>query len=219
MTLYAAFFAQIILIYFISQWTIQHIFKALFRATKSTSVSAYILAIVYFPGTLLHELSHFAAAIALLLNVGDIDLLPVVKKMDNGHQYLKLGSVTFEHKDYLRSMLVGIAPFFVGLGFFFFMFCYDIFPSDTLWVNILSVYLLYSVSSSMFSSKKDLEGAIIIIPLVILIISMLIGFHIDVSKIFFSDTALAIMGKLNLYLLVATVGNSLVFILLKLLRV
>ena len=139
--------------------------------------------------------------------------------MDNGHQYLKLGSVTFEHKDYLRSMLVGIAPFFVGLGFFFFMFGYDIFPSDTLWVNILSVYLLYSVSSSMFSSKKDLEGAIIIIPLVILIISMLIGFHIDVSKIFFSDTALAIMGKLNLYLLVATVGNSLVFILLKLLRV
>jgi len=99
------------------------------------------------------------------------------------------------------------------------MFGYDIFPSDTLWVNILSVYLLYSVSSSMFSSKKDLEGAIIIIPLVILIISMLIGFHIDVSKIFFSDTALAIMGKLNLYLLVATVGNSLVFILLKLLRV
>ena len=218
MILYLAFFTQIILIYIISQWTIQHIFRALYKATKSTSVSSYILALVYFPGTFLHEISHFIAALGLLLNVGDIDLLPSVKKTDHGY-YVKLGSVQFEHKDYVRSMLVGVAPFFVGLAFFFFMFEYDIFPNENVWITILSVYLLFSVSSSMFSSKKDLEGAIIIIPLIILIISMLIGFNVDVPKIFLSETALSIIRKLNLYLLVATVGNGLMFFILRLLRV
>ncbi|HJZ23441.1 hypothetical protein A3H80_01475 [Candidatus Roizmanbacteria bacterium RIFCSPLOWO2_02_FULL_37_19] len=219
MILYVAFFAQIILIYFISQWTIQHLFRALYRITKSTFVSSYILALLYFPGTLLHELSHFITAVALLLNVKEMDLIPVVKKSDDDKRYVKLGSVVFEQKDYFRSMLVGIAPFFVGLGFFFFMFEYDIFPNENIWINVLSLYLLFSVSSSMFSSKKDLEGTIIIVPLIILIFSILVGFNIDITRIFLSETTLEIMRRLNMYLLIATGGNSLIYVILRLFRI
>ena len=217
--LYLLFFAQIIIIYLVSQKTIQKIFTAFFRVIRSSRVSGYIVALLFLPGTALHELSHFLMAVALLLNVKELNLIPKTTKEEHGGYYIKLGSVTYEQKDFFRSILVGVAPFFTGLGFLFFIFNGNFFPHTDWKINIIIVYLLYSTTSSMFSSRKDLEGAIILVPLFILIFSLLIGFKIDLQNLFFSEKALDFMQKMNLYLAWATIGNTLVYTLLRLVKI
>ena len=64
------------------------------------------MALLYFPGTAVHEMSHLVMAMILNLKVRDISLLPKIRG-----NTIKLGTVTYEKKDVVRGLIVGIAPF------------------------------------------------------------------------------------------------------------
>lgn len=116
-----------------------------------------IISLLFFPGTVVHELAHAITAVCLLLPVRSIHLIP-----EWDHKSIHLGHVTYEKRGLWRSIIVGLAPLPFGMV--------------ALWVVLqwhlpvwLTGYLMFVISSTMFSSKSDLVDAIYIIPLVIVL--------------------------------------------------
>lgn len=162
---------QLILLFFLVQRSITAIYTALLRVTRSQSASNIGLALLFFPGTVLHELAHFFAAIALFLKVREIHLLP-----EWDHQSIKLGHVTYVRADVFRGMLVGIAPLFAGLLFFWGLYSWNVLPPSSIGLGILLGYIIFTVSSTMFSSKQDLVDLVYVLPFLIVVGVLLLLF-------------------------------------------
>jgi hypothetical protein len=89
--------------------------------------------------------------------VGEIEFMP---KVEGDH--VKLGSVQIAHSDPLRRFLIGAAPFVIGtlilLGILFYTVQNHFFGNYFL--IFLVGYLVFEIGNTMFSSKKDMEGAL-----------------------------------------------------------
>jgi hypothetical protein len=70
----------------------------------------------------------------------------------------------------LRGILVGIAPFFGALFLFFGLSFFSLFPNKNLGLNIALIYLIFTVSSLMFSSKQDLVDIGYLIPFILFLL-------------------------------------------------
>jgi hypothetical protein len=147
-------FIQSTTIFFLSRQNIKQFFF-LFKKILSHQKISYqktiykTISLFFLPGTIIHEFSHFFAAIVLFLPVKDIQIFP---KFEDGQ--IKLGHVLYIKKDFLRGILVGIAPFFGALLFFFGLSFFNLFPNKNLGLNIALIYLIFTVSSLMFSSNR-----------------------------------------------------------------
>ncbi len=197
----AFFLFQIVLIYFISRQLINELFYSLNSFIGNKKIVYNLIAVFFLPGTVIHEISHFFAAVILLLRVRSVSILPEWKG-----NYLKLGSVVYEKKDIFRSILVGISPLFGGLAFFWFLAAFKIFPQNSLGINILLGYLIFSVASNMFSSAKDLQDLIFIIPFGLIAAAIIYIFNIRVELVFtasFWQNIINIFQKINNYLLIS----------------
>jgi hypothetical protein len=126
-------------------------FRLLQRVFKNTWLVNSCIALIYFPGTVVHELSHFIAAIVAFLKVRDLHVLP-----EWDHKSIKLGHVTYEKADPIRGILVGISPLFGATLLFWALYQFEVFPHESIVISIAVGYLVFSVSSTMFSSKQDL---------------------------------------------------------------
>lgn len=155
-----AFVVQLIALYFITLKTINNLFYLFHAIFRSEKIVFSLIALLFLPGTILHELSHFFMAMILFLNVRDIHIFP---KWEGNH--IRLGYVLYEKQDVLRSIIVGIAPVIVGLLFFWWMSALDPFQNTNIFFRAFLVYVIFIISSTMFSSKQDLVDIIYIIPL------------------------------------------------------
>lgn len=195
------FITQILLLYLITQATLRRLFAYLSSLTKSKKLIFVIISVIYFPGTLLHEIAHFTMAIVLLLRVKEIQIFPKITE-DNT---LKLGHVLFEKRGAIRGVLVGIAPFFLGIAFFWSLAYFKLFPNPSFLMNILIGYLIFTVSSTMFSSKKDLIDILYAIPLAIMIVGIVYIFDLTIV---FEQT----LKTVNLYLFFPLLINFFIWI-------
>jgi hypothetical protein len=81
--------------------------------TRNPGVTQVIFALLFFPGVLLHELSHFIMAKLLGVRTGHFSLIP--QPMPNGR--LRLGYVETTSGGVIRDALVGFAPLVTGCLF------------------------------------------------------------------------------------------------------
>lgn len=186
-------------LYFISRQTTNQIFYALRLFIKNEKSIFAIISFIFFPGTIIHEMSHFFMAIILMLKVRGITIFPT---WEDG--YIKLGSVVYEKGDYVRGVLVGIAPIIVGLLFFWWISAVNIFPSNNVSLTILLGYLIFAVSSTMFSSKQDLVDLIFLIPFIVLGFIIIYIFNIKIQIPFNESMAKYVVEHIktvNIYLL------------------
>jgi hypothetical protein len=95
---------------FAQRWLHQEIQLVFYLITRSQAVALTLFAILFFPGVLLHELSHYIMARILGVRTGRFSLLPHL--MENGK--LRLGFVETEQTDVVRDALVGTAPLITG---------------------------------------------------------------------------------------------------------
>ena len=146
-------------------------------------MSINLLSFVFLPGIIIHELSHLLAAAILFVPVGDMEFTP--QKSDNG---VKLGSIEIAKTDPIRRSLIGFAPVFVGLmlvvgSVYLFSSNLSFFQNKDLYIYVIVililVYLLFAVSNTMFSSSRDMEGAveILITLLIIFGAAYILGFR------------------------------------------
>ncbi|HUD44069.1 MAG TPA: M50 family metallopeptidase [Patescibacteria group bacterium] len=125
-----------------------------------------IIAIIFLPGTLIHELSHLLIAGLLGVQTGDLTVFPKLQG-----NTIRMGSVQVAKVDHLRQLFIGLAPVLSGLVILFisFHFFFQQLNSLSYWIICIFVYLLFVITNSMFSSKKDVEGAGLLVILSVLI--------------------------------------------------
>jgi hypothetical protein len=78
--------------------------------TGRIDLSIVLFAVVFFPGVLLHEGSHFIAARLLRVHTGRFSLIP--RPLPDGR--LQMGYVETAPSDWMRDTLIGAAPLITG---------------------------------------------------------------------------------------------------------
>lgn len=150
-------FLEIILLFLLSRATTTELSILFYSITKSEKATISLMALVFLPGTIIHEFSHAIMARLLFVPVGKMELMP----HSTGNS-LKLGSVQVGKTDYMRNFFIGAAPFFVGVTLILFILFFAIQNSlfSLWWAALLIVYSVFVIANTMFSSKKDMEGAV-----------------------------------------------------------
>ncbi len=138
--------------------------------TRRSDIALTIFAILFFPGVLLHESSHWLMARVLRVKTGRFSLIP--KPLANGR--LRLGYVETATPDIIRDALIGVAPLLAGGAFVIFAGVFQL-NLAVFWENLqedinnirllkalfnqpdfwLWFYLVVTVSSTMLPSAAD----------------------------------------------------------------
>lgn len=92
------------------RWIEAHVHGVAYLATGHPTVATWVFFLVFLPGTLVHELSHWLVAKGLGVRTGRIVIWPQAKK--DGSVWL--GAVQVARSDPLRSSLIGLAPLISG---------------------------------------------------------------------------------------------------------
>lgn len=143
-----------------------------FLITRNKPLTIALFSLLFLPGVLLHEASHYLTAKILGVRTGRFTVIPQAVK-EGG---LILGSVEVEKTDILRDSLIGLAPILAGTLFIAYAAVAQL-QLDTLW-NVLKngqlnlfllglgllpnvpdfylwFYLTFAVSSTMLPSESD----------------------------------------------------------------
>lgn len=192
-------------LYILSRRLSQNLFIAVFLLTKSRPIAISFLSLLFFPGTVIHELAHLFTAEILGVRTSGLTLVPEsIEQKD-----VRTGSVSIAQSDPVRRALIGIAPVFAGLGVLggLMYFIPDIweqvqlditngilFTSYSVYVLMLMIYALFAVSNTMFSSSEDMEG---FWPVVGVIALLLASTYIAGIRIHLTETTL---GNITVFL-------------------
>ena len=169
------FILALVCLYILSQAFLQRLYEVLVKLTRSHKKAIYTIAAIFLPGTFVHEISHFMAALFLLVPVGELRLFPEIQERG-----VNLGSVQIGKTDVLRQAIIGIAPFLVGTGIMLALIWHGITTHalyQPLYVAV-TLYVIFQLSHTMFSSKRDLRAVIELGILIIVIVSLLLIFNI-----------------------------------------
>lgn len=183
MEFFVFFAIELFLLYFLSRRLMKLLHLHTAKATKNRTFAVYVLAILFLPGTLFHELAHYISAIFLGVPVGAVHLWPKIQ----GNE-VTLGSVEIAKTDPIRRFLIGIAPFLVGIATIIALIH---FGKDTQFVSEVAKtailgFAIFEIANSMFASDKDMEGSLaLLLTLGILLITFfVIGVRFSVSFTF-----------------------------------
>ena len=140
--------------------------------TRRVEIVTVLFSLLFLPGVIVHELSHFIVAQMVGVRTGRFSLLP--RNLGNGK--LQLGYVETSSSDILRDSTIGAAPLLFGgiiifliakfrLGFGDLTSVLDLFGSGfspEMIVNLIRVpdfwlwfYLMFAVCSTMLPSASD----------------------------------------------------------------
>ncbi len=172
--------------------------------TRRVEIALALFSLLFFPGVLLHEASHYIVAALLGVRVGRFSLIPKVvasrepRSGFRGPARLQLGYVETTPTDIFRDALIGAAPFVFG-GLFVTYAGLARLNLDTLWLSLMNggpqawlagfdvlftrpdfwlwFYLTFVVSSTMLPSASDRRAwlPLSMILGLLFVISLLVG--------------------------------------------
>jgi hypothetical protein len=140
--------------------------------SRSPEFSITMFSIIFLPGVLLHEFSHYLTAVILGVQTAHFSLVPQL--LPNGR--LQLGYVETMRSDYFRDSLIGAAPLIAGGSVVAYLAVtrLDLIPLwetfrngqfNLFWLGLtllpktqdfpLWFYLLFTISSTMLPSQSD----------------------------------------------------------------
>ena len=163
--------------------------------TRRIDIVTVLFSILFLPGVILHEFSHFVVARLVGVRTGKFSVIP--RNLGNGK--LQLGFVETAASDVFRDSLIGAAPLLLAsfiiiyiaqakLGFRSFVYVPGSMNIEIIFdfgINMLDVpdfwlwfYLLFTISSTMLPSASDrrawlpLAGIVVLIGLIGLIMGI-----------------------------------------------
>lgn len=182
MLYFFSFLILFFILFFLSRKLTRSISFILFKLTKNQELSIKIFHFLFFPGVLIHELSHLISAEVMFVRTHGLRLMPE----RNGDE-LVMGSVQIEKTDPIRRALIGFAPVLVGFTFItvgIYFLLSDKSPFE-MWINYFLIFLLvFEIGNTMFSSKRDLEGTIELLIFFTLVIGTCFIFGVSFQPVF-----------------------------------
>ena len=143
-----------------------------FLISRRIDLALAFFSILFLPGVLLHELSHYFSARLLGVSTGRISIIP--QSLPDGR--LRMGYVETAATDFLRDALIGVAPLIAGSIFVAYAGLVHL-EFGTIWQQLslgdvtsiiptisqvtdqpdfwIWFYLIFVVSSTMFPSETD----------------------------------------------------------------
>jgi hypothetical protein len=189
---------ELTVLWLISRRLTQNLYISSFLLTKSREISIGFLSLLFFPGTVIHELAHMFVAEILQVHTSGLTLVPEGLEQTQ----VRTGSVSIAQSDPIRRAVIGIAPVFVGLGMLGLISYYlptlwqqvtvdsangILFSTASIYLLFLALYSLFAVSNTMFSSPEDMEG---FWPVAIVLILIFAALYIVGIRISLTDTVL-----------------------------
>lgn len=216
-------FLELTLLFFLSRQLLKALGTLLVRITKNKKLAGEILTIVFLPGTVVHELSHFLLATLLLVPTGRLHFSPLQEE-----ERIKLATMEVAKTDPLRRALIGLAPLLVGLGasvlaiVWFYKTHQSLIESSPL--GLLSLketyllgFVLFQVTNTMYASQEDLEG-LLALGAAFILLAAATGLTIYFREIelpaIFSKISVSIPSIIPAALGVVLILNSLIFLVL-----
>lgn len=163
--------------------------------TGHSRLGLIVYSLLFLPGVIIHEISHFFVAAFLGVQTGTITIFPS-DFSDAGEK--SLGSVQIAKSDVLRASLIGLAPLFLGSLSIIAITTWQ-FPQliDSVLslegtlnqlliegkrilaepLNLLWLYLIFAISNTMFVSKSDRRSwpALLVLLVLLALIATLAG--------------------------------------------
>ncbi len=160
--------------------------------TRRVNIALVLYTLVFFPGVLLHEISHWLMAGMLRVPTGRMTLIP--EWTNDGK--LRMGSVEVVSTNPIKDSLIGVAPLLFGGAFVGVVGVVrldianllDLFLQDSslFWPALqglvqqpdfwLWFYLLFAVSSTMFPSESDRQAWMPVMVFTGLLVALLLLF-------------------------------------------
>ncbi len=168
-------FIELLILFLLSRALFTRLAWFLQSFLKKQNWIYYLLAILFLPGTYIHELSHYLVAKILFVRTFGITLRPKIERNS-----IKMGSVEIAQTDFIRRFLIGSAPFTVGVMLLvgsMYALVINNWHMHPLFAA-LEVLFVFQVGNTLFMSSKDWEGAwkIIVLLCIIGLILYIVGF-------------------------------------------
>ena len=191
---------SLILLFLSKRWLTLELGRLIHRFGGGRHTLIVIWSLIFLPGTVIHELSHFFFAIITGARTGKIEIIPEYLE-DEWEDESKGGSVALgyvqtQRLNPLQGFFVGTAPFIVGtvlLVWLASLLRTEFDSGQTLYL-VLQGYLFFTIANSFFPSWSDIKQTlpVVIIVLVAAILAWILGFQIfigpDSRIISLSDT-------------------------------
>ncbi len=168
MLYFLLFLAELILLFFLSKKLVNCLARIIYKFTKNHKIVVHTLAIIFLPGTILHELAHLLFAGVMLVPVGELSIMPEIEE-----QGVKLGNVQIGRSDPFRRTIIGVAPVLLGLILIFAIFLLVKIGVNPWWQIFLALYFIFQIGNTMFSSRKDVEGSILFLILIVSLVTII----------------------------------------------
>jgi hypothetical protein len=188
-----------LIVFFFSRSSINAMGQVFMRLFRSSSMTVKALAFFLLPGTFIHEIAHFLFAEFLFVRTDDLNIIPQIRE----DHTIKLGGVRIEQTDPIRRTIIGVAPVILGLIILWVVKYFSLKYATNIYFFVFYLFVLFQITHTMFSSKKDLEGALIgfvFIALLVFIIKYLSGFIVLLPLIAAKERVLLFLGTNIVYL-------------------
>ncbi len=106
------FVVCLLLFLFVQRWLHNELQAILLLLTRRPQLTVGLFSLLFFPGVLLHETSHWVAAIILRVKTRRFSVIPRI--LPGGK--IRMGYVETAATDPLRDALIGVAPLISGLA-------------------------------------------------------------------------------------------------------
>lgn len=148
--------------------------RLIHRLGGNQNMIIWVWSVIFLPGTIIHEISHFLAAAATGARTGKIEIFPefiedILDEEAEEKSGVALGYVQVARMNPLQGFIVGIAPFISGMALLIWLasLMRVNYLSENLWPLLFQTYLFFIIGNSFFPSWADLKQTL---PLVIFIL-------------------------------------------------
>ncbi len=214
------FSTEFIFFFILSKVLIRNLSQLFLRFTGNKNLAMRFFHFILLPGVVIHELAHLITAEVMLVRTGRLSFSP-----EPQDDRLVMGSVGTTQTDPLRRATIGFAPVIIGflfISFSVFYFLSNRSPIYFPWNYILVFFIVFEVGNTMFSSKKDLEGTIQLLFVIVLIVfaCYFVGFRLpDWISTYFSSESFTQIAKRGIRVLLFPIAvDSVIILLIKLLN-
>ncbi len=174
--------------------------------------------IIFLPGTIIHEISHFLAAALTGARTGKIEIFPEYLEdevAEGKNRTVALGYVKTQHLNPIQGFLVGTAPFISGIALLIFLasLMQTNYATGNYTLLLAQAYLFFTIGNSFFPSWSDIKQTLtlIILSAITIITAWFFGFQIFLSP---SSQIYGILDSLWMAIMFSVLLNSVILLLL-----